>query len=152
MNRTLCFARAGAFFASLADAAPKPAATPPEINRSRPRLVMPSMRFVLSLIGPPGAGHDTRLANAARRRKSREACPSIRYDPPAGADRSVARAAPNAKEARIAETQTGRTGERWDVFDTWQMTVTPAEGLFAGNCRVDLPGRQHVALRIRKAH
>jgi len=38
---------------------------------------------------------------------------------------------------------------RVDVLDTWQMTVTPVPGTFAGTFSVDLPGRPFIALRLR---
>lgn len=38
-----------------------------------------------------------------------------------------------------------------DVIDTWEMTITPASGLYEGECRVEMPGKQYIALRIIKA-
>ena len=37
-----------------------------------------------------------------------------------------------------------------DIIDTWEMTITPMEGAFSGKCRVDLPAKPYIALRIRK--
>jgi hypothetical protein len=37
-----------------------------------------------------------------------------------------------------------------EVIDTWAMTITRLEGTFSGQCRVDLPGKPYIALRIRK--
>ena len=37
-----------------------------------------------------------------------------------------------------------------EVIDTWEMTVTRA-GVFRGRFRVELPGREYLAIRIRKA-
>jgi len=37
-----------------------------------------------------------------------------------------------------------------DVIDTWEMTITPLQGGFSGNCRVPLPAKPYIALRIRK--
>jgi hypothetical protein len=37
-----------------------------------------------------------------------------------------------------------------DVIDIWEMTVTPIDGIFSGSCRVDLPGKPYVALRLQK--
>ncbi|UGQ13442.1 DUF5605 domain-containing protein [Yinghuangia sp. ASG 101] len=37
---------------------------------------------------------------------------------------------------------------RVDVIDTWNMTVTPLPGTYSGTVRVDLPGREFIALRI----
>jgi hypothetical protein len=37
-----------------------------------------------------------------------------------------------------------------EIIDTWEMTITPAPGAFSGRCRVDLPGKPHIALRIRR--
>ncbi len=39
---------------------------------------------------------------------------------------------------------------RIDIIDTWEMTVTPAPGVYEGHCRVELPGKQYIALRIQK--
>jgi len=36
-----------------------------------------------------------------------------------------------------------------EVIDTWEMTVTPA-GEFSGRCRIELPGKEFIALRIRR--
>ena len=35
-----------------------------------------------------------------------------------------------------------------DLIDTWAMTITPLSGRFSGKCRVDLPGRPYLALRV----
>ena len=37
-----------------------------------------------------------------------------------------------------------------DVIDTWNMTVEKLSGVFSGEFRIDLPGRQHIAVRMRK--
>ena len=37
-----------------------------------------------------------------------------------------------------------------DIIDTWEMTITPAPGVYQGQCRVELPGKPYIALRIRK--
>ena len=37
-----------------------------------------------------------------------------------------------------------------EVIDTWEMTITSLDGEFSGKVRVDLPGKQYIALRIRK--
>jgi hypothetical protein len=37
-----------------------------------------------------------------------------------------------------------------DVIDTWEMTITPLEGIFSGKCRVPLPAKPCIALRIRR--
>ena len=36
-----------------------------------------------------------------------------------------------------------------DVIDTWNMTVTPM-GVKRGICKIELPGNQYMALRVRK--
>ena len=36
-----------------------------------------------------------------------------------------------------------------DVIDTWNMTVTPM-GVKRGICKIELPGKQYMALRVRK--
>lgn len=38
-----------------------------------------------------------------------------------------------------------------DVIDTWQMTVDTLPGLQHGRVKVDLPGRQYMAVRLRRA-
>jgi hypothetical protein len=44
-------------------------------------------------------------------------------------------------------------GSRWhiDVIDTWNMTITPLEGAYAGRAKISLPGREYMALRLRRA-
>jgi len=37
-----------------------------------------------------------------------------------------------------------------DVIDTWNMTVDPVPGVHRGSVRVDLPGRQFIAIRARR--
>lgn len=37
-----------------------------------------------------------------------------------------------------------------EIIDTWNMTVKKVEGVFSGNFRIDLPGRQYMAIRLRK--
>jgi len=37
-----------------------------------------------------------------------------------------------------------------DIIDTWDMTITPAPGTYEGECRVEMPGKQYIALRIQK--
>ncbi len=37
-----------------------------------------------------------------------------------------------------------------EVIDTWQMTITQLAGTFSGKCRVTLPGKPYLALRIRR--
>ncbi len=38
-----------------------------------------------------------------------------------------------------------------EIIDTWEMTIAPLEGTFSGRCRIDLPAKPHIALRIRAA-
>ncbi|WP_299092248.1 DUF5605 domain-containing protein [uncultured Metabacillus sp.] len=38
-----------------------------------------------------------------------------------------------------------------ELIDTWEMTITPLEGLFTDESRIDLPGKPFMALRITKA-
>ena len=38
-----------------------------------------------------------------------------------------------------------------EVIDTWGMTIEALAGTYAGRCRIPLPGRPSIALRIRKA-
>lgn len=38
-----------------------------------------------------------------------------------------------------------------DVIDTWGMTVEPVPGVHTGTVRVDLPARQYIAVRARRA-
>jgi len=37
-----------------------------------------------------------------------------------------------------------------EIIDTWNMTITPVEGTFEGDVRIDMPGKPYIALRIRK--
>ncbi|MBD2846473.1 DUF5605 domain-containing protein [Paenibacillus sp. IB182496] len=37
-----------------------------------------------------------------------------------------------------------------EVIDTWAMTIRPVEGLLHGSVRVDLPGREYIALRLTR--
>lgn len=37
-----------------------------------------------------------------------------------------------------------------EIIDTWEMTVRELPGVFAGRFRISLPGRQYIALRIRR--
>jgi hypothetical protein len=37
-----------------------------------------------------------------------------------------------------------------DIIDTWEMTITPIEGVFEGNCEFDLPGKSYIAVRAQK--
>ena len=39
---------------------------------------------------------------------------------------------------------------KMEAIDAWDMSVTPIDGTFEGDCRVPLPGKQYIALRIRK--
>ena len=36
-----------------------------------------------------------------------------------------------------------------EIVDTWNMTITEVPSTFRGKCRVDLPGRPFIALRIQ---
>jgi hypothetical protein len=36
-----------------------------------------------------------------------------------------------------------------DIIDTWEMTIHHLEGTFSGQCRINLPAKPHMALRIR---
>jgi hypothetical protein len=38
-----------------------------------------------------------------------------------------------------------------EVIDTWEMTIEPLEGTYAGRCRIPLPAKPYIAVRIRKA-
>jgi hypothetical protein len=37
-----------------------------------------------------------------------------------------------------------------DIIDTWDMTITELEGIFTGEFRVDLPGKQYIAVRLTR--
>ena len=37
-----------------------------------------------------------------------------------------------------------------EVIDTWNMTITPVEGVFRGKASVPLPGKPYLALRLQK--
>lgn len=54
-----------------------------------------------------------------------------------------------------------RPGYRWfdlpkgktfrvEVIDTWNMTIEPVKGTFSGRCRIELPGKPYVAVRITR--
>ncbi len=36
-----------------------------------------------------------------------------------------------------------------EIIDTWAMTITRLDGTFSGKCRIDLPAKPHIAVRIR---
>ena len=36
-----------------------------------------------------------------------------------------------------------------EIIDTWQMTITPLEGQFEGQCEIDLPGKPYMAVRVQ---
>lgn len=38
-----------------------------------------------------------------------------------------------------------------DLIDTWEMTVTPLSGRYRGRCRIPLPDRTDLAVRVRRA-
>lgn len=37
-----------------------------------------------------------------------------------------------------------------EVIDTWEMTITALEGTYESDSKIDLPGKQYIALRIQK--
>jgi len=37
-----------------------------------------------------------------------------------------------------------------DVIDTWEMTITPVEGVFSGSARIPMPNKQYIALAMSK--
>ena len=37
-----------------------------------------------------------------------------------------------------------------EILDTWEMSVTPIEGVFKSKCRVNIPSKPYMALRIQK--
>ncbi|MFQ6039262.1 MAG: DUF5605 domain-containing protein [Candidatus Poribacteria bacterium] len=38
-----------------------------------------------------------------------------------------------------------------EIIDAWEMTITPIDGTFEGNCSVDLPGTQHCESRKHRS-
>ncbi|WP_019534341.1 DUF5605 domain-containing protein [Paenibacillus ginsengihumi] len=38
-----------------------------------------------------------------------------------------------------------------EILDTWEMTATPLEGRLTGSCRIELPGKPYLALRIYRS-
>lgn len=54
---------------------------------------------------------------------------------------------PSFRDVRLPETGSFHI----DVIDTWDMTITPVEGVFEKSARVTLPGKQYMAIRIIKA-
>jgi hypothetical protein len=41
---------------------------------------------------------------------------------------------------------------RVEIIDAWNMTIHEVEGIFEGEFRIDLPGEQYMAIRMRKIH
>jgi hypothetical protein len=39
---------------------------------------------------------------------------------------------------------------RVDVIDAWEMTITPVSGTFEGKFKIELPGKPHIAVRMRR--
>ncbi|WP_316246822.1 DUF5605 domain-containing protein [Paenibacillus ihumii] len=39
-----------------------------------------------------------------------------------------------------------------EIIDTWEMTITPVEGVLSGTSMIELPAKPGIALRIRKLH
>lgn len=37
-----------------------------------------------------------------------------------------------------------------EIIDTWEMTITPLEGQFEGQCEIDLPGKPYMAVRVQR--
>lgn len=37
-----------------------------------------------------------------------------------------------------------------EIIDTWDMTITALEGSYSGVCRIDLPCKQYIAIRLRR--
>ena len=37
-----------------------------------------------------------------------------------------------------------------EILDTWEMTVERAPGVFSGDCRLEMPGKPYIALRIMR--
>lgn len=37
-----------------------------------------------------------------------------------------------------------------ELIDTWNMEIMPLEGLYRGRCKINLPGKPYIALRIQK--
>jgi len=38
---------------------------------------------------------------------------------------------------------------KFEVIDTWNMTITPVEGTFSGSTEIKMPGRPWMAVRIK---
>ncbi|MBD3244142.1 MAG: DUF4038 domain-containing protein, partial [Chitinivibrionales bacterium] len=56
------------------------------------------------------------------------------------------RTQPAKKPLRLPEEHTYSI----EVIDTWEMTINAAEGTFSGECWVELPGKEGIALRVRR--
>ncbi|MBN1247227.1 MAG: DUF5060 domain-containing protein [Anaerolineae bacterium] len=52
---------------------------------------------------------------------------------------------PAYKDLRLPEERTYTV----EVIDTWEMTIEQLPGTYSGVCKVDLPGKPHIALRLR---
>lgn len=50
---------------------------------------------------------------------------------------------------RIVDLPEGETF-RAEIIDTWNMEITPIEQPMSGTCRVDMPGKPYIALRIER--
>jgi len=37
-----------------------------------------------------------------------------------------------------------------DIIDTWNMTINELDSTYKGQFRIDLPGKQYIAVRMRK--
>ena len=35
-----------------------------------------------------------------------------------------------------------------DIIDTWEMTINELEGTYSGEFRIDMPGKQYIAIRM----
>jgi hypothetical protein len=35
-----------------------------------------------------------------------------------------------------------------DILDTWDMTIKELEGTYSGQFRIDMPGKQYIAIRM----
>lgn len=55
------------------------------------------------------------------------------------------RGQPAEARLNLPENQTYRA----DIIDAWEMTITPVEGMLTGKCRLPLPGKQFIALRLQ---
>ena len=108
-------------------------------------------RRAASSSAQPRADRRSSTASSPSRRRRARAAP-LRLGRAVGRRRGrVPRAATSGSTARGSATSCCPTASSTvDVIDTWGMTVEPVPGIHTGVVRVELPGRQYMAVRLRR--